>query len=258
MNKAPIAVLDSGVGGISVLKAAVKVMPNENFIYFGDSKNAPYGTKTSDEVRALTEKNVEMLLQMGAKAIVIACNTATSAAAEMLRNKYKNVAIIGIEPALKPAVIHNGGKRVIVMATPMTLKEKKFAKLFNQYGSLAETILLPCEGLMEFVERGELSGDRLDNYLKTKFAPFMDKKISAVVLGCTHYPFVKNAIINAIGYTVEIDDGALGTALETKHQICERNCTSFDDKKGTVEFFNSSDDENMIVLSKKLFETEIV
>lgn len=127
----PIGFFDSGVGGLSVLREAIKLLPNEDFIYFGDSKNAPYGTKSVDEVRELSFKASELLLKYSVKAIVVACNTATSAAIENLRNTYKNMPIIGIEPALKPAVELKREGKIVIMATPMTLSEKSFIILWK-------------------------------------------------------------------------------------------------------------------------------
>ena len=130
----PIGVFDSGVGGISVLRELVALMPNENFIFYGDSKNAPYGTKTLEEVRKLTLADAEYLRSRNVKALVVACNTATSAAIHILREKYqKEIPVIGIEPALKPAVSVKENSRVLVMATPMTLREKKFHNLMQKF-----------------------------------------------------------------------------------------------------------------------------
>ena len=122
----PIAVFDSGLGGISVLNAMMRIMPNENYIYFGDSKHAPYGTKTHEEVQQLSVANLERLIRMGAKAVTVACNTATSVAIDIMRSRYKDIPIIGIEPALKPAVLYKKNSTVVVMATKMTLSEPKF------------------------------------------------------------------------------------------------------------------------------------
>lgn len=157
-----IAVFDSGVGGISVLKSLVEVMPNEDFIYYGDSANAPYGTKTLEQVRALTcEHAKELILNQHAKGLVVACNTATSAAVRILREQYPDVPIVGIEPAVKPAMLFMENPRVLVMATPMTIREEKLKKLMDRYRHLGEIIPLPCPGLMNFVERGDLYGDKL-------------------------------------------------------------------------------------------------
>ena len=132
-NEKPIGVFDSGVGGISVLRELVKIMPNENYLYFGDSINAPYGTKEVSVIRELTIKNIEKLLDMGAKSIVVACNTATSAAVRVLRQMYPEIPLVGIEPAIKLAVEYKEKSRVVVMATPMTLKQEKFQNLMKKY-----------------------------------------------------------------------------------------------------------------------------
>ena len=160
-----IGVLDSGLGGLSVLREAIKIMPNENFIFFGDSKNAPYGVKSVEQVKKLTFDVVEYLLSRGVKGIMVACNTATSAAVAELRIKYPNLPIVGIEPALKPAVNNSKDGKILVMATPMTLKEAKFHKLLDRYRDKREIEPVPCGGLMEYVEQGILEGDELDDYL---------------------------------------------------------------------------------------------
>jgi glutamate racemase len=251
-NDNPIAFLDSGVGGISVLNEAIRMMPNENYIYFGDSKNAPYGTRTTEEVRDLTERNVESLLERGAKAVVIACNTATSAAADYLRNKYKQVPIIGVEPALKPAALNNMGGNILVMATPMTLKEKKFKNLMEQYQEYAEIIPVPCGGLMEFVEEGVLEGPELETYLADTLTEILRKNADAIVLGCTHYPFIKNSITNVVGHVVEIYDGGKGTAKQLQRRLDRDKIVRKSMSTGQVEVINTLDEESIINLSKKL------
>lgn len=190
----PIAVFDSGVGGISVLRALRKEMPNENYWYYGDSANAPYGTKSLEEVRSLTISHVDAFLTEGAKAVVVACNTATSAAVRLLRQKYPDVPIIGIEPALKPAALSGNHPNVIVMATPMTIREEKFHILLERYMDMAHIISLPCPGLMEYIEQGMICGAELERFLMKLFEPFDRDKLDAVVLGCTHYPFVSREL----------------------------------------------------------------
>ena len=181
-NENPIGVFDSGVGGISVLRELVKIMPNENYLYFGDSINAPYGTKEVSVIRELTIKNIEKLLDMGAKSIVVACNTATSAAVRVLRLMYPEIPLVGIEPAIKPAVEYKEKSRVVVMATPMTLKQEKFQNLMKKYENQAEIVPLPCPGLMEFVERGDLEGEDLYNYLSILFGSVNSKKLTQLYL----------------------------------------------------------------------------
>ena len=151
----PIAVFDSGMGGISVLKEMTRLMPEEDFIYFGDSVNAPYGTKSLEEIRRLTIGHIRYFIEeKSAKAIAVACNTATSAAVRILREMYPDVPLVGVEPAIKPAVNACPNARILVMATPRTLAEEKFHNLEHIYEEQASIYPLPCPGLMEFVERG--------------------------------------------------------------------------------------------------------
>ncbi|OPJ64923.1 glutamate racemase [Clostridium chromiireducens] len=246
INNNPIGFFDSGVGGLSVMKEAIFVMPNENYIYFGDSKNAPYGTKELDEVKDLTLKAVDFLLNKEVKAIVVACNTATSAAIELVRSQYKHIPIIGIEPALKPAVKLNRKGNIIIMATPMTLREKKFKSLMERYKSEASIISLPCAGLVEFIERGILEGKELENYLKEKFKIYLEDDISAIVLGCTHYPFIKKALASVVGENVPLIDGGKGTAQELKRKLLEKDLLNDSKSKGEVMIYNSINDNNII------------
>lgn len=249
----PVGIFDSGLGGISVLREAVKQLPHENFIYFGDSYHAPYGIKSHDQVLQLSKKALRHLLRQGVKAVVIACNTATGAAAKTLRTLYPELPIIGIEPAVKPAVLHHPGGRVVVMATPRALKEEKLLRLIAQYENQAEIFRLPCGGLMEFVERGELDGDRLNRYLHQRFDPLIDRPVNAVVLGCTHYPFVKKAIRKVAGPQAEIFDGSSGTVRELGRRLKEAGLLSNRDETGWVRFENSSPDLSYITRSETLF-----
>lgn len=242
-NLEPIGVFDSGVGGISVLRELVKIMPQENYLYLGDSIHAPYGTKSLEEVRALTIENVEKLLARGAKSIVVACNTATSAAVAILRKKYPELPLVGIEPAIKPAVLENPGARIVVMATPMTLRQEKFQTLLHLYQDQAEIVSLPCPGLMEFVERGELNSEELRRYLTELFWTVSEDKIHAIVLGCTHYPFAKDMILQVVGQDVAIYDGGNGTAREMKRRLQVAGKLSASDVRGNVSFMNSRDTE---------------
>ena len=251
-NEKPIGVFDSGVGGISVLRELVKIMPNEDYIYLGDSINAPYGTKEVKQIRELTIENVEKLMSMGAKSIVVACNTATSAAVRVLRQMYPEIPLVGIEPAIKPAVEYKKNSRIIVMATPMTLKQEKFQKLMEKYDAQADIVPLPCPGLLEFVERGDLEGKDLYNYLSILFGSVNQSKIDSVVLGCTHYPFAINAIRNVLGDEVKIFDGGEGTAREMKRRLTEAKLINTNKDRGNVRFINSMDTEEERELCKFL------
>ena len=252
----PVAVFDSGMGGISVLRELVKIMPNEDFIYYGDSANAPYGTKSLEEVRTLTCQHARDLFESGAKGLVVACNTATSAAVRVLREKYPYIPIVGIEPAVKPAVKSAEHPIVLVMATPMTIKEQKFQKLMERYKGEAEIIPLPCPGLMNFVERGDLDGEDLMKYLNELLFEYQKNPVDAVALGCTHYPFVRNAIAKVLGEKVKIFDGGEGTAREMKRRLMEAGLLTTQETPGTIIFDNSlegSQREEKIALCEALF-----
>lgn len=249
----PIAVIDSGVGGISVLRELIKVMPNENFIFFGDSINAPYGTKSVEEVRRLTTESAEHLFEEGCKGLVIACNTATSAAARYLRELYPEIPLVGIEPAIKPACFCAEHPTILAMATPMTIREEKFQRLMARFDEEADIIPLPCPGLMDFVERGDLDGEDLRKYLTELFYEFRDLHIDAVVLGCTHYPFVGKMIQNVLGENVKLFDGGEGTAREMKRRLEAAGLRNPSETVGTVEIRNSKD-EKKVELCKMLLK----
>ncbi len=247
----PTAFFDSGLGGLSVLREAVKLMPHEDYLYFGDSANAPYGTKTIEEIQALTLKNVERLYRSGIKALVIACNTATSAAIHLLREIYTDIPVVGIEPALKPAVSISEHPNVIVMATPLTVKAQKFRDLLGQYESKASVTPLSCPGLMEFVERGELDTPELKQYLRALLEPVLsDHQIDAIVLGCTHYPFLREEIRKIAGESVMILDGGLGTAQQLRRKLSTENLLSRRSRQGIIRYEES--DPSRIPLCKAL------
>ncbi len=252
MDSRPIGVFDSGIGGISVLREIVELMPNENYIYYGDSKHAPYGEKKREEIQALSENCVSFLLDKNVKAIVIACNTATSACADLLRHKYSDMPIIGIEPALKPAVLWKAHDRVAVMATPMTLKQEKFRQLLHTYEEQSDIFCIPCPGLADFVESGMLDGPEITEFLDGLLHPYLEKGIDAIVLGCTHYPFVEKVIRRIAGDSVRIFNGSHGTALELKRRLTEADLLTENQTKGTVEIYNSSNDTNIIHLCHTL------
>lgn len=249
----PIGVFDSGLGGISVLAQLQKLMPNEDFIYLGDSKNAPYGTKNEEEIKKHTKDCITRLIDMGVKAVVIACNTATSVAAEGLRKEF-DIPIIGIEPAVKPAALKYKDGKIFVMATPMTLKKEKFLKLMESYSYLCDIVPVPCPNLVEIIEKGVISGEEVDDYITKLFKPFESEKPSAIVLGCTHYPFIKDAINKHFNYSVDIIDGGFGTAKETKRRLLNENIFNLSDKCGKIEFINSKNDNDEILLMNKMFK----
>lgn len=254
MTEKPVGVLDSGVGGISILKALVEFMPYENFMYFGDSANAPYGEKSREEIRRLTMDNVALLLERGCKAIVVACNTATAAAIVQLREKYPHIPMIGLEPALKPAVLHREHSRIIVMATPFTLKEQKFQNLKNLYKDQAEIISLPCPEIVRFVERQEIYSPELLHYLRQQFEPYRNQKIDAIVLGCTHFPFVRKAIQEVAGRDVILYDSAMGVGKQVRRQLESHGLLNTQKERGQVTIINSKGEEGIRLCRKLLYD----
>ena len=253
--KNKILVFDSGAGGISVLRELIKLMPNEDFIYYGDSKNAPYGTKTRDEVRNLTFSVVEKYIEDGVKGVCVACNTATSAAVAELRKRYPDLPIVGIEPAIKPAALAYPGGKIIVLATPMTVALPKFNGLFDKYKEQADIIPVAAPGLMEYIERGETEGEELEQFLENLLSDY-EGKCDAVATGCTHYIFASDAITKVLG-GVEIFDGGFGTAKYMRQVLSNKGVLETSDKKGNVEFICSSEDSGHIEVFKTLLGKKV-
>jgi len=225
-KNAPIGIFDSGSGGISVLRTALHMLPNERFLYFGDTANAPYGTKTEEEVITLAKRVAEDLLDQGCKALVIACNTATCAAAATLRAMYPDLIIIGMEPALKLAHDLRPEGDILVLATPVSLSSDKYRLLYTAYGEHAHS--LPCPGLMDFVERGDIDSDELKSYLLDKLSPFLQNNNipAAVVLGCTHYVFLKKTIASLLPKETLVLDGNEGTVRQLRRRLEGENLLS--------------------------------
>ena len=249
----PIGVFDSGLGGVSVLRELVSLLPAEDFIYFGDAVHAPYGERTEREIRALTTAQVDRMAAEGVKAVVLACNTATSAACAPLRRRYRQMPIIGMEPALKPAILSRERPRVVVMATHATLRQKKFARLVARFKDAGEIVKLPCPEIVEFVERGEIHSRALHEYLEERFSSVLQTPVDCVVLGCTHFPFVREAIREVVGQDVQIFDGAAGTARELKRRLREADALQESGQKGAIEWLSSSSDPNYVERLKMLY-----
>ena len=246
----PIAVVDSGVGGISVLRELVRLMPGENYLYYGDSANAPYGTKTTDQVRELTLAVADMLMERGIKALVVACNTATAAAINTLRQKYPDRIIVGIEPALKMAADRFPQGNIGVMATPVTLREEKFSHQAERFTE-ANLFCIPAPGLVELIEHGKTDSDALRDFLTQLLTPYIGK-LDALVLGCTHYPFAAKHIRDILGPQTLLFDGGTGTARQTRHLLEQAGLLL--EGEGSVQIENSSADPNILALSMKLLQ----
>ena len=242
-----IAVFDSGLGGISVLRHLMQQMPGERFLYFGDSANAPYGSRPTSEVRDLTLAAAEKLMQeKPLKALVLACNTATAAAVKDLRKRYPDLIVIGIEPALKVAADHFPGGRIGVMATEVTLREEKFDTLLHRFVENCTVTKIPAPGLVQLVEAGKVDAPETEELLRQILGPHIGH-LDAVVLGCTHYPFAARAISRVLGENVVLLEGGDGTARETKRRLSKAGLLEEGD--GSVTIINSSPDEAMVKLS---------
>lgn len=248
----PIAVYDSGVGGISVLKKVVCLLPHEDFIYYGDSLNAPYGSKPLEVIKQLTLSAVEYLAARDVKAIVIACNTATSAAIDDVRRAYPELPIFGIEPALKPAVEAAPEGSIVVMATELTLKEKKFEQLVDSFAKERKVIKMSCPGLVELVESGQADSPRTTEYLSAKFKDLDKASYSAVVLGCTHYPFIRRSLQSVIGPEKLILDGSEGIARHLRSILEHQGLLSQRTELGEIQILNSAPGDELLALSVDL------
>lgn len=248
-----VGVFDSGVGGISVLRELVVTLPHENFVYYGDSANAPYGEKERDWVLRRSRDIVDNLLNLGAKAIVIACNTATSAAAATLRADYAYVPIIGVEPALKPATLAVDHGRILVMATPITLRLDKYQQLADRWGSGHEILSVPCPQLASRIEQGNLDAPDVIELIDSLIGRYAGT-VDAVVLGCTHYSFVASQIREVIG-DVPLFDGAHGTALQLQRKLAERGLLTCSMRPGNVEFLSSNTMPEELALYRRFLES---
>ncbi len=244
----PIGVFDSGVGGISVLRALVHKMPGENYIYFGDSANAPYGTRPPREVAELAFSVAERLVQQGVKALVVACNTSTAIAIEELRSRYPEMVIVGIEPSVGLAASRYPAGRIGVLATPATIAGRRFMYQAEAY-PLAQLHLIPAPNLVEIVEAGKYDTAEADDYLRDLLAPYIGK-LDALVLGCTHYPFVEKALRRVMGEKLAFFDGSSLTAEETRQKLLAAGLLN--ENGGNVQIQNSAEDKKLLELSMTL------
>ena len=242
-----IAVFDSGVGGISVLRHLIRYLPGERFLYFGDSANAPYGSRTTEEVRQLTLAAVKKLTtEYPVKAVVIACNTATAAAVKQVRAAYPDLIVIGIEPALKVAADHFPGGRIGVMATEVTLREEKFDLLLHRFDENCTIAKIPAPGLVQLIEAGKVDAPETEQLLRQILGDYTGK-LDALVLGCTHYPFASKAISRVLAGQTVLLEGGDGTARETLRRLAEADL--LEEGEGEVLILNSAENEHMIQLS---------
>ena len=246
-----IGFFDSGVGGVSVLHTARRILPNEHFLYYGDNGHAPYGPKPLEEIRRLSAESVGVLLDRGVKAVVIACNTATSAYAEILRAELK-LPVIGMEPALKPAQEARHGGEILVLATQATLTLPKFQRLMKRYGD--HVIPVVGRGLVELVEAGRADSPETEAALRELLGRYVGRSIDSVVLGCTHYPFLAGAIQRMFP-EAEMFDGRTGTCMRLKH-LLEAGGLRSKGTEGSVEFLTSGDASTIALMRRLMAEMD--
>ena len=239
MDNRPIGVFDSGFGGISVLAAAIQLLPGERFLYFGDNLHAPYGSLPEDTILRLTRQSVQFLIDSDCKAIVIACNTATSVAAATLRRQL-DLPIIAMEPALKPASMVAGDGLVLVLATEVTLKLEKFQRLMASYGK--DAVPIPAPKLVPAVEAGLTDGAEIRALLEEYLSPWLQKPVKAVVLGCTHFVFLANALRDFLPARIALIDGNEGTARQLKKRLTQANLLGANDTDSPVIFHSTKND----------------
>src|SRR5690554_4862535 len=233
----PIGIFDSGVGGTSIWKQIHDLLPNEDTIYLADSKKAPYGYKSKDEIIALSEKNTEFLLGQNAKIIIVACNTATTNAIKELRAKYK-VPFVGIEPAIKPAALGSKTHKVGVLATQGTINSKLFAQSTSSYSS-TQFIEQIGHKLVQLIEAGQIKSEEMTRLLHQYLQPMVDQDIDYLVLGCTHYPYLVPQIQRIIPSNIQIIDSGKAVAKQTKNILIQNNLLIKDTQKGSAVFYTN-------------------
>lgn len=252
---APIGIFDSGVGGTSIWKEIHQLLPYEDTIYLADSANAPYGNRSQEEIVALSIKNTEALLAMGCKIIVVACNTATTNAIDMLRNNF-DIPIIGIEPAIKPAALQTHNKSIGILATKGTLSSALFHKTSETFTKDISVVEIVGEGLVPLIEKGALDSPEMQQLLKTYTAPMIAANIDYLVLGCSHYPYIIPQLQEILPTSVTIIDSGEAVAKHTKKMLDEKGLLSAEKKTPNLVFYTNTDTATLAFLLKDV-ESEI-
>jgi len=240
-RNSPIGIFDSGVGGISVLRAIRTQMPEENVIYFGDQGHIPYGPRPMVQIRNFSEAITRFLLEHGAKIIVVACNTASAAALKYLRETFHEIPFVGMEPAVKPAAEHTHTGKVGVLATPATFQGALYASVVERFANGVELFQDTCPGLVQEIEQGNLDGEAPRRILEEALLPMLEKDIDTVVLGCTHYPFVIPLIQRIVGDGVRVIDPAPAVARQTTRLLEATGMRNGSGEQGAIRLFTSGE-----------------
>jgi glutamate racemase len=240
-NSNPIGIFDSGVGGLSVLRAIRSLMPEESIIYFGDQGHVPYGPRSMEQIQNFSEGITKFLLTHDAKLIVVACNAASAAALTFLRKKFPTISFVGMEPAVKPATEATKTGRVGVLATPATFQGALYASVVERFATGVELLQHTCPGLVGQIEKGELDSDVTRAILEDALQPMLEKNIDTVVLGCTHYPFVIPLIMQIVGDAkhVRVIDPAPAVAKQAKRLLEAQGMTNLPGAHASIRFFTS-------------------
>ena len=252
----PIGVFDSGVGGLSVLRAMRDLMPNESVIYFGDQGHVPYGPRSMEEIQKFSEGITRFLLEQNSKLIVVACNTASAAALKYLRGRFPDVSFVGMEPAVKPAAEATKTGKVGVLATPATFQGALYASVVERFGAGVEFFQNTCPGLVGQIEKGELESNTTRAILEDALLPMLEKNIDTVVLGCTHYPFVIPLIERIVGDNVRVIDPAPSVARQVKRLLEASGKINQTSESLRVRFYTSADPDSMKSMLPLLLGTD--
>lgn len=254
IREQPVGIFDSGLGGLSVAREVRLRLPREELLYIADSAYCPYGGRSLEEIRTRSLAVTQALIDRGAKLIVAACNTASGAAIEILRDTFE-VPIVGLEPAVKPAALSTQSGRIAVLATPATLKTDRFNRLVDNHGSGVEVIKIPCPGFVELVEAGEISGDKAVASIREVIEHSIGG-VDRVVLGCTHYPFLRDAVAEVVGEGVEILDSGEAVARQVQRVLQERSLLR-EDGSGSFTFYTTGDPETVGPIVSRLWMEEV-
>lgn len=248
-----IGIFDSGVGGLSVLRVLQAQFPNQRLIYLADQAYIPYGTRPTSEVQVRSEQITQFLIDQGCELIVIACNTATAAAINLLRQRFPQTPFVGMEPAIKPAVAQTKTGSIGVLATANTFKSQRYASLLSRFAHEVTLLQDPCLGLVELIEDGDLESHKIDELLTTAVAPMLAQDVDVIILGCTHYPFVEAQLRRIVGEKLTLIDPAAAIARQVGRLAPNQTSVA----GGSSQFYTTADIPPFAEQIRRLLEVSI-